>query len=200
MNLFVFTDTHDQEHFMRIIEERIVQADIILCGGDITIFGDRLEAILFRLHSWKKPVYIIHGNHEEPYFAMKRLCAKFPYVTFLHDKIIIEEEVVLIGWGGGGFRKRTTLLEERITRWKKEVERHKRKGKKIIFMSHAPAYGTTLDLMFDHVGDMSVRETILALQPDLAISGHIHDNNGAEDTLGRTKIVNPGPMGRFFSF
>ncbi len=34
------------------------------------------------------------------------------------------------------------------------------------------------------------------MQPDIALCGHIHENNGTEDLIGKTHVINPGPLGR----
>ena len=79
-------------------------------------------------------------------------------------------------------------------------------GKKIrkpfIFVSHAPPYGTNLDVMYDdtHVGSLAVREFIekWSMKNMLIASfhGHIHESperTGAiESTVGKARCFNPG--------
>ncbi|MBS3097214.1 hypothetical protein J4209_00295 [Candidatus Woesearchaeota archaeon] len=45
-----------------------------------------------------------------------------------------------------------------------------------------------------------IKTFILKVKPDLAISGHLHENAGKEDKIGKTKIVNPGPFGKIINF
>ena len=42
-----------------------------------------------------------------------------------------------------------------------------------------------------HVGSTAIRAFIEKYQPDLCITGHIHEGKGI-DAIGRTKIINPG--------
>jgi Icc-related predicted phosphoesterase len=44
-----------------------------------------------------------------------------------------------------------------------------------------------------HVGSESVRAFIETVQPLLCFTGHIHEGRGM-DSIGRTKVVNPGPL------
>jgi Icc-related predicted phosphoesterase len=63
----------------------------------------------------------------------------------------------------------------------------------LVLVSHAPPFNTKTDLIGSgaHVGSTAVREFIEKIQPVLCITGHIHESR-AEDTIGRTRILNPG--------
>jgi uncharacterized protein len=64
-----------------------------------------------------------------------------------------------------------------------------------IFCPHAPPAGTACDRLAsgEHVGSTAVRAFVEREQPDLVLCGHIHESRG-EDELGRSRIVNPGPV------
>jgi len=79
---------------------------------------------------------------------------------------------------------------------------------KAIYNLHAPPYNTHLDnaplldsnlkpvvkggeIVFTHVGSISVRKIIEEYQPLVGLHGHIHESKGF-DKLGRTMIFNPG--------
>jgi len=64
-----------------------------------------------------------------------------------------------------------------------------------ILVAHCPPYQTAMDRIHAgyHVGSRSVRSFIETYQPDLCISGHIHEAPG-EDAIGRTLLVNPGML------
>ena len=64
-------------------------------------------------------------------------------------------------------------------------------------MTHAPPHNTKLDKIIDgHCGNKSIRSFITKSKPDIAFSGHIHENNGKEDKIGKTRVINPGPYGK----
>jgi len=77
-----------------------------------------------------------------------------------------------------------------------------------ILVSHAPPYGTKIDLapaldkdlkyvtrggqvVFEHVGSKAIRKIIEKYQPLLGLHGHIHESKGY-DKIGRTLVINPG--------
>ena len=49
------------------------------------------------------------------------------------------------------------------------------------------------DARIEHVGSTAVREFIDLYQPDICVTGHIHEAKG-EDRIGRTHVLNPGPL------
>jgi hypothetical protein len=63
----------------------------------------------------------------------------------------------------------------------------------LVLMTHNPPLNTTTDRIRSgvHVGSRSVREFIEKVQPDVCITGHIHESKGM-DHIGKTVIVNPG--------
>jgi len=66
-------------------------------------------------------------------------------------------------------------------------------GAPLVLVSHQPPRDTHCDLARSgHVGSTAIRAAILRHQPDLVLCGHIHESAGT-DTLGRSRIVNPGP-------
>jgi len=49
---------------------------------------------------------------------------------------------------------------------------------------------------FGHVGCKSIREFIEENNILLSVCGHIHETFGGANHIGRTLVVNPGPLGR----
>lgn len=64
-----------------------------------------------------------------------------------------------------------------------------------IFVCHQPPYNTLNDHTRSngHVGSHAVRTFIEARQPLLCLTGHVHEGIGI-DRIGRTQIINPGPI------
>ncbi len=62
-----------------------------------------------------------------------------------------------------------------------------------ILVSHQPPFNTACDCTRgQHVGSRAIRDYILKAQPDLVLSGHIHESIGT-DELGTSRLANPGP-------
>ncbi len=67
-----------------------------------------------------------------------------------------------------------------------------------VFVVHSPPYGTACDRIHggEHVGSRALRAFLEERQPPWSLSGHIHESPTVSgrfhDTIGRTRVVNPG--------
>ena len=194
MKILAFTDPHGNEQILKEVTRlsRIKKPDLIICPGDLTVFEKNLREILEKLNKIKIPLLVIPGNHEEA-GDMKRLCEKFENIIFLHRGIFETGDYVFFGYGGDGFSSENKEFEKVA----KDIEK-RIKGKKIVLITHQPPYGNKLDDLeyFEHVGNKSYRKFIEKNKPILALSGHLHENFGEMDKIGKTILINPGPLGK----
>ena len=192
MKAYCFSDYHDEEELLPKMRRLAAAADIVISAGDHTIFEHKQASILKEFASWKKPVYLIHGNHES-LESLKEACKRHKDLHVIHGEEVVIRGARLLGWGGGGFTSHDRELEKRKDEWKRSE--HARLP--TIMVTHAPPYKTTLDLIDDrHVGNRSIRKAIKELRPAYAVSGHIHESEGARDELGMTRCYNLGPLGK----
>lgn len=199
MKVFAFTDPHGDETALALGKERSQEHDLVICTGDLTIFEHEIEQLLAVVDGFGKPVLMLHGNHEEE-GVMRALCAETRNVRFLHREMETINGFHFVAYGGGGFDEIYPDFEE----WLKEPQWDQHDWSRTILLSHAPPFGTTLDDVGTadeswHVGSHSLRKVIKKRKPMLVLAGHIHDCFYAEDRIGSTLIVNPGPSGRSFT-
>lgn len=194
MNILSFVDMHGSHKALEEIKKKAKNADIIVCAGDISIFENNLDKLFFELNKPNKPLLIIPGNHESTE-DIEHLSKFFENIFNIDRKGFIKENCLFIGYGGGGFSMVDKEFERLGERLEKEVKKHK--GKKIILITHSPPYKTRIDkIMEEHCGNKAIKHFILKAKPDLVISGHLHENDGKEDRIGKTLIINPGPFGK----
>jgi|TARA_Y100000310_G_scaffold343710_1_gene452654 hypothetical protein len=194
MKILAFTDIHGNN---KLIEEIIKKSkarkpDLLVCCGDLTIFGSNLEKILFRLNKIKIPILAIPGNHEEE-IDMKRICRKFDNIIYLHKGVYEIGEYAFFGFGTGGFEFRSLEFEKICEKVIKRIG-----GKNVILITHQPPHKTKLDRLeyFDYAGNKSFKAFIVKHKPMLALSGHLHENFGKIDNIGKSILINPGPKGK----
>jgi uncharacterized protein len=193
MRILAFTDMHGSTKALKEIKKKSKKADILVCCGDLTIFEQHLRKWLLELNKLDKPVLIIPGNHENP-TILKKVASNFDNIIFMDARSFEMEEYLILGAEGNGFSMVDKTFNKIAKAFLKILKNNK---KKYILMTHAPPHNTKLDKIIDgHCGNKSVRNFIIKSKPDIAFSGHIHENNGKEDKIGKTRVINPGPYGK----
>ena len=189
MKILAFTDIHESKTKIENIIKEAKNVDLLICCGDFTYFSHDIKGVLTTLNKLDKPILLIHGNHEnEDEVAI--LCKKFKNIKFIHNKVYYLGNFAFFGHGGGGFSHKDKELDMLSKDVKKKID----KTKKLIFLTHAPPYGTKLDNhpFHGHVGCQSITKAIMELKPIIHLSGHIHETEGKKDKIGNTISLNPG--------
>lgn len=201
MRVLAFGDLHGSLKAYRELQAKVKKhkPDVLFCLGDFTIFDSGIAVLLRKLNDLGKPMLVIHGNHEDEKLV-ERLCEQQPNLLYVHGKVVELGEFKIIAHGGGGFygsgkASRDSGFEQLVRSTKKDILG------KIILLTHAPPRGTRLDMsawLHQHVGCSSYTDFIKKYKPALALCGHMHENFGLKDKIGKTLIVNPGPAGMVF--
>ncbi len=193
MKILAFTDTHGTKRYFDILLKKSKEADLIVCAGDISDWGEGIDKELRLFEKLEKPLLIIPGNHEGDN-ALRRGCKKYGFCYYIHKASYEVEDYVFFGFGDGGFSLQDSEFEKIAEKFKKTLS----KDKKVILVTHGPPYGTKLDLLpqMGHRGCKSFTKFIKEVKPLLHICGHLHENNGKRDIMAATAIINPGPKGQ----
>ncbi|MBI4151893.1 metallophosphoesterase [Candidatus Woesearchaeota archaeon] len=189
MKFLACTDMHENREALKALVKRASEPDIdfVVCTGDISSFGNGLRTVLKSFSDIGKTLYVVPGNHEEGR-DFEGIVQQFPHCVNLHLKAALIQDYVFLGYGGGGFAMKDEYFRKIARKWYGKF-----KDKKIVLLTHQPAFGTKLDLLDDrHVGNIDFHDFILRMKPKLAISGHLHETVGVMDQLGNTKLINPG--------
>jgi putative phosphoesterase len=197
MKILAFVDMHGSLTAMKKIEKQAPKADLIVCAGDFTIFGQNIDYFLKKFNAFNKPFLVIPGNHEDE-DELEKLCSKYKNVNHLHARGYKEGEYFFLGYGGGGFSMKDKAFEKLSKQFEKEIK--ELDNPKTILITHAPPYKTKIDKIMDEpCGNKSIKNFMKKVQLHLVISGHLHENAGKEDKLGKTRIINPGPYGKLIT-
>lgn len=208
MKIIAFGDIH-----MATAEtERIPgirEADLIILNGDLTNYGGATEvrSVLDDIMRINPNVLAQFGNLDggDVNEYLERLGIN------LHGQArLVGGEVCLIGVGGSNFTPFNTPSEFPEKEISNLADRAFRQGleyislaqplhnnRKIpqILISHVPPFNTQVDKLHNgkHVGSKAIRSVIEQYQPDLCITGHIHEAKG-KDMIGQTPIYNHGML------
>jgi uncharacterized protein len=190
MNILAFADTHARKSSLKKLVKKARHADVLVCAGDLSLFGEGLQESTELLANLGKPLLVIPGNHENKK-DIEALTALFPHVIPLHGKTHTLDEVVFFGYGEGGF----SFIEPGMEKFLASLSRRFPPGKKRVFVTHAPPYHTTLDYLAwfpGHRGCKTAVKVIKHLKPDLALCGHFHENMNKQCKIGKSIVMNPG--------
>lgn len=164
--------------------------DLVILTGDITGIIETEDLLKPFLKKGKKVIFV-PGNWETKETA--------DFLSNLYGVKNIEEHYVKyknIGiFGIGSPNWQLDLNEEKtFNKLKRDFKKIKDLEKKIM-VSHIHAAGTKSE--FSGIpGSKALRKAIKEFQPDLFISGHIHEAEGLQEKIGKTMVINVGKKGK----
>ncbi len=196
VKILAFTDVHSSVSQLMRVKKKAKNSDIVVFAGDLTLFGAGLSKMMRLVSQLNKRVVMINGNHEGM-DEMRHAALNYPNISFISGRHMVIDDILFIGYSKGCFSSRVSSFKSFKERMKRIIVRNK--DKKLVFVTHAPPYGTTTDMIdSDHFGNRDIRDFIRELKPDVVVTGHLHEAFHARDLIGKTLIINPGPDGRIF--
>lgn len=192
MRILIFSDLHgDIEALERLMA---VDADMYVAAGDLTNFARGLDKMGPLLQAKGKNALVMPGNHES-IADIEAFAAKYGLQVF-HETVVRIGGHNLAGLGYSNITPFKTpgeyseeQLSAKLDRW--------RNLKPLILICHCPPQGTPLDRAGEgkHFGSPAIRKFIDEEQPDSFFCGHIHEAEGVDALMGRTRGRNVGKRG-----
>jgi Icc-related predicted phosphoesterase len=196
MKIIALPDLHNNRIGLLRIGNVLSKVDLVLLVGDLTNgepIRDAIEVVQL-VQRFNPSILAIPGNWDIPaveeYLSQEKIN--------LHRRHIQLDGLILIGMGlslPGIVPTPNEITEAEFETFFTEVRADLEPDRPEILVCHQPPYNTRNDLAQGkiHVGSAAVRRFIEQQQPLICFTGHIHEGIGM-DTIGRTKIVNPGPL------
>ena len=196
MNIMAFGDIHEYLHPLAALAEPLRRADVVLVTGDMTRWRgpETATRVLQALRHYNPNVLAQVGNTDS--WDVHRHLTQVG--MNLHGQGHRFGDVGIFGVGGFNytpFGTPTEFSEEELADYLLTGYDLVKEARYKILVAHCPPYRTAIDRIHSgaHVGSHSVRTFIETYQPDLCISGHIHEAPG-EDSIGQTLLLNPGML------
>ncbi|MBW2641982.1 MAG: metallophosphoesterase family protein [Deltaproteobacteria bacterium] len=177
-----FGDIHEDLSLVDEIPD-LANADGVLISGDITNRGGirRASELLEVMDRPEITSYLddkgwnIHANGKQ-----------------------LTEDIGIMGVGYSTptpFMTPSEVPDAKLAQWLNKGYEQIKHLPKLILVAHDPPFGSkAADLPSgENVGNRSVLEFIRRIQPDICLTGHIHEAE-SEDFIGKTKVVNPGML------
>jgi Icc-related predicted phosphoesterase len=196
MKIVALTDIHGRTERLSDLAGDLAAADLLLLCGDLTNFGHRPEAevVLTAVRSHNPHVLAVPGNCDYPdisaYLAREGIN--------LHATHVVLNGVAFLGLGGSlpcPGHTPNEFTDDELASFLAQAAAGPAHDLPWILVSHQPPRDTALDRVRSgmHVGSRAVGAFIEEHRPLVCFTGHIHEAAGM-DSIGPTKIINPGPL------
>ena len=193
LRILAASDLHDSKSAVEKLAKKALEekVDLVILAGDIHSYHEGTKNFLTPLIKTKKKILFIPGNcdtrieHEQLRKEAKSI----------HGYYVTYGGVGIAGIGSPDW----TLQHDDIDFLIIKQQMEKMKPKKKILVSHLHAAGTIAEKMgrfTGWTGDEVLRYAVEKFQPDILISGHIHEAEGIEEKIGKTKVFQVGKRGK----
>ena len=192
MKLLVFSDIHNDRKALDKL--MAIDADMYVCAGDLVSWRRELTGMAELLKPRASKMYMLPGNHESE-SDIAGVCDRFGFQN-LHGKSIQAAGVHIAGLGYSNPTPFNTPGEYSETQIAVRLTPFAT-VKPLILICHCPPKDTDLDGLKPraHFGSTAIREFIDAYEPVRFFCGHIHECEGRDAMLGRTRGANVGKRG-----
>lgn len=163
------------------------KVDLVILAGDIYGYDSGKKGILRPFRKAKQKIVFVPGNCEfDEELDMLNKDGKN-----IHNYYVTYNGVGIAGIGSPNWK--LSLDENDFEIIKRNLERMK--AAKKILVSHLHAAGTKAE--FSGIpGEEILKKAVKTFEPDFLISAHIHEAEGLEDTIGKTKVIQVGRHGK----
>ena len=196
MKILASGDIHGDMTLAKKLAERAEKenVDLVVLCGDLTLFEQSTKNIVGPFINKEKKVLLIPGNHES--VATVDFLAELYGATNLHGYSVKYKDVGIFGCGGanvGPFPTNEAEIKKLLEKAFDGIKDFKKK----IMVTHAHPVGSTMEKFSDFVpGSTSVREANDKFKPDFLLCSHVHEAEGIEEKIGKTRVINVGKSGK----
>lgn len=189
-------DIHGDTNLVKKLAEKAKKEDVdlvILCG-DITNADQSASNLIGPFVKNHQKVLLIPGNHDS--FATADFLAQLYGVKNIHGYSVIYSDVGIFGCGGANIGMNQLDEKEIYDTLKKGFDKIRELKKKIMVTHVHPSESKMEKFTQLFPGSDGVKKAIDKFKPDLLLCSHVHEAEGIEEMIGKTKVVNVGKLGK----
>ena len=189
-------DIHGDTGLAEKLAERAKKenVDLVILCGDLTMGETSTSNLIGPFVKRKKKVILIPGNHET--VATADFLAELYGAKNLHGYSVKYKDVGLFGCGGANIGLFQLREKEIFNLLKKGFDKVKYLDKKIM-ITHVHPSSTKME-KFTKIfpGSAGVKKAIDNFKPDILLCSHVHEAEGIEEMVGKTRVINVGRKGK----
>jgi len=193
IKILVASDVHGDKKITNRLAKKASseEVDLIILAGDLTFMENSTDDLVGPFLD--KPVLLLHGNHESV-STVDFLSELYPGAVNLHGYSFIKDDVGIFGCGGADMGISVNSDRGIFDSLSRAHEKIKGLNKKIM-VTHMHAFDTDAEFS-GFKGSRGIRKAIEEFQPDIFLSGHIHEAEGLKEKIGRTTVYSIGKSGK----
>lgn len=170
------------------------KVDLVVLCGDIVAHGRDTSYLIKPFVNRKKKVLLIPGNHDG--FATADFLAEMYGVKNIHGYSVKYDNVGFFGCGGANIGVEALTEGEIFDILKKGFEKIKDLDKKIM-VTHVHPSNTKMEKFTSFFpGSPGIRKAVERFKPDIMFCSHVHEAEGIEERIGKTRVINVGRKGK----
>lgn len=189
-------DIHGDSGLAKRLAEKAEKegVDLVVLCGDITSQTSDTNYLIKPFVNRKKKVLLIPGNHDS--FATADFLAEMYGVKNIHGYSVKYDTIGFFGCGGTNLGIQAISESEIFDVLKKGFDSLKDVEKKIM-VTHVHPSGTKMEKFSNIViGSSGVKRAVEKFKPDIMLCSHVHEAEGVEEYIGKTKVINVGRKGK----
>jgi Icc-related predicted phosphoesterase len=175
--------------------------DLVVLCGDLTMGERSTDSIIGPFAAKRKKVLLIPGNHETVATTDFMADVYDPYAKSIHGYSVKYKEVGIFGAGGTtNVGPKPPIEEEEMYDLLKKGFDNIRELKKKIMVTHIHPSESKIEKFSRFVpGSDAVRKAVEKFKPDILLCGHVHEAEGLEEVIGKTRVINVGRKGKIIT-
>jgi len=195
LKILAIGDIHGDKGLIKKLAQKAKKenVDLVLMAGDLTFFESSTEDLIGPFLKAKKEVLIVPGNHES-FATVDFLTEMYPNAKNIHGYSFKKKGVGIFGAGLADIGV-TSVNDKEMFEILKQAHKNLKGTKKKIMVTHMHPSGSKSEFS-GFEGSKGITKAIKKFKPDLHIHSHIHEAEGAQEKIGKTKVVNVGKKGR----
>jgi Icc-related predicted phosphoesterase len=195
LKILAASDVHGDSNLTKKLAEKAEKenVDLVVLCGDILGWSETKD-IIKPFKDKNKKVLIVPGNHDS--FATADFLAEIYGIRNIHGYSAKYENIGFFGAGGVSLGPGPGKISEKelFETLKKAHLGLKGIEKKIMVTHSHPS--NSLSEFSGVPGSDSVKKAIKEFKPDILLHGHIHEAEGVEEKIGKTRVISVGRQGR----
>jgi Icc-related predicted phosphoesterase len=170
------------------------KVDLVVLCGDLTQADQSTENLIGPFKKLNEKVLLIPGNHE-PNATVDFLAEAYD-VKNIHGYSVKYKDVGIFGAGGANIGIHQLQEKEIYDLLKKGFGKVRYLDKKIM-VTHVHPTGTKMEKFTKFFpGSSGVKKALEKFQPDILFCSHVHEAEGIEEKVGKTRVINVGRKGK----